>query len=221
MTGALDVPATLDTAAIEALLIDLDGVLRRWTAPAGAAGTDPFGLPSGAVVAVAFEADLLEAAMLGRITDETWRRVTNERVLARHGPAGAGAVAAWSASAGTVDPYVLALVRAVRARPAPVVLVTNATTRLEADLERLGLADVFDAVVSSARVGARKPDRAIFEVALARAGVPPARTLFVDDTPGHVVAARTLGLHGHLFVDAANLASALRRAGLLPAVPSY
>jgi putative hydrolase of the HAD superfamily len=197
-----------------ALLIDLDGVLRRWEARPGEPVEAAFGLPAGALAEAAFEADLLEAAVLGQIEDEEWRRRVAERLGTRYGSGAAGAVAAWSAPAGAVDPEVLALVRAVRRR-APVCLVTNATTRLERDLERLGLAGELDAIASSARVGARKPDAPIYRAALALAGVPAPAALFVDDTPGHVAAARALGLRGHVFAGAAGLAGALRAAGLL------
>jgi putative hydrolase of the HAD superfamily len=95
------------------------------------------------------------------------------------------------------------------------VLVTNATTRLETDLDRLGLGAAFDGIVSSARVGSRKPEAPIFRAALARAGAPAAHTLFVDDTPGHVAAARALGLRGHLHVGPAQLELELLATGLL------
>ena len=200
-----------------ALLIDLDGVVRRWDARPAAAVEVPFGLPPGAVAAAAFAAPLLQQAITGRITDAAWRRAVVERLAATYGrAAAAGAVAAWSAPAGRVAEDVLALVRAVRRR-APVVLVTNATTRLDADLRRLGLHDAFDAVANSARIGAGKPEAAIFAAALGYAGVPPAAALFVDDTRGHVEAARALGLRGHRFEDVAGLEAALREATLLGA----
>jgi putative hydrolase of the HAD superfamily len=113
-----------------------------------------------------------------------------------------------------VDEAVLALVSAVRRR-APVVLVTNATTRLDADLARLGLGGAFDAVANSSRIGAGKPEAEIFRAALAAAGVPPGAALFVDDSEGNVAAAQALGLRGHRFEDAARLEGVLGAAGLL------
>jgi putative hydrolase of the HAD superfamily len=43
-----------------------------------------------------------------------------------------------------------------------------------------------------------QPDARIYQIALARLGVRPADTLFVDDTPGHVAAAQSLGLAGQV-----------------------
>lgn len=54
------------------------------------------------------------------------------------------------------------------------------------------------AVVDSSLVGVRKPDPAIYELALGRLGVEPERAVFVDDTPANVEAARRLGLVGVL-----------------------
>jgi putative hydrolase of the HAD superfamily len=142
-----------------------------------------------------------------------------ERLALRYGQdAAAGAVAAWSAPLGRVEPSVLELVRAVRrTATAPVCLVTNATTRLERDLDALGLRAELDVVINSSRVGARKPDRRIFAVALDAVGVPAAAALFVDDTPALVDAAQALGLSAHHFTGTAALALALQEAGLLPA----
>src|SRR5574338_1627966 len=41
--------------------------------------------------------------------------------------------------------------------------------------------DIFELVVDSSEVGVRKPDPAIFRIALGRLGVEAARSLFVDD----------------------------------------
>ena len=127
-------------------------------------------------------------------------------------------MAAWSAPLGRVEPSVLELVRAVRrTATAPVCLVTNATTRLERDLDALGLRAELDVVINSSRVGARKPDRRIFAAALDAVGVPAEAALFVDDTPALVDAAQALGLSAHHFTGTAALALALQEAGLLPA----
>ncbi|MGH2788957.1 MAG: HAD family hydrolase [Actinomycetota bacterium] len=53
---------------------------------------------------------------------------------------------------------------------------------------------LFDTVLISGEVGLRKPDPAIFELALERVGVPGPRSVFVDDHPGHLAAAGELGM---------------------------
>ena len=64
---------------------------------------------------------------------------------------------------------------------------------------KLPVDEIFELVVDSAFVGMRKPDPAIFRIALARlGGIAPERAVFLDDHEGNVVAARRLGLHGLL-----------------------
>jgi HAD superfamily hydrolase (TIGR01549 family) len=91
----------------------------------------------------------------------------------------------------------VALVRA-RARGARVIVVSNWDVSLFQVLERVGLAPLVDAVVTSAAVGARKPDPAIFRHALALAGVdrdPARRARHVGDSLAEDVAgARASGI---------------------------
>lgn len=110
------------------------------------------------------------------------------------------------------DLVVVALLRRLRGH-VPLVLVTNATLELERDLEAMGLADLADHVVSSARVGVAKPDREIYEIAAERAGVAAHRCLFVDDLWENVEAATTLGMIGVHYQGPADLQKML---GFLP-----
>ena len=63
----------------------------------------------------------------------------------------------------------------LRSRGLKLVCVSNWDCSLGAVLERCGLAEHLDGAVSSAEAGARKPDPAIFEPALALAGCAPER----------------------------------------------
>lgn len=54
---------------------------------------------------------------------------------------------------------------------------------------------LFDDVVDSSEVGCRKPDPAIFVLALERlGGLTPGQAVFLDDHPGNVAAAAELGI---------------------------
>ncbi len=59
--------------------------------------------------------------------------------------------------------------------------------------------DLFDVVYCSGDEGLAKPDPAVFKSTLNRLGALPHEAIFIDDTIGHVEAARSLGLHGILF----------------------
>jgi putative hydrolase of the HAD superfamily len=71
----------------------------------------------------------------------------------------------------------------LRDRGLRLVCVSNWDCSLPEVLAGVGLADTLDDVVPSAIAGARKPDPAIFELALARAGCEPDEALAVGDTP--------------------------------------
>jgi 2-haloalkanoic acid dehalogenase type II len=60
-----------------------------------------------------------------------------------------------------------------------VIAVTNGN----ANLERIGIADLFDGHINAAMAGAAKPDRPIFEAAVKAGGAHPAETLHVGDHP--------------------------------------
>ncbi len=89
------------------------------------------------------------------------------------------------------------------------VLVTNATLQLDADLALLGLTDLTDAVVSSAVEQVAKPDPAIYRIAAERAGVPMERCLFVDDRQKNVDTAAALGMATVLYREPEDLRRAL------------
>lgn len=74
----------------------------------------------------------------------------------------------------------------------------------------------FREVFVSGALRMAKPGEAIFAHALGRIGAPPHACLFIDDNPANIATAARLGLRTHRFTDPANLASDLRRLGLLP-----
>jgi putative hydrolase of the HAD superfamily len=61
-------------------------------------------------------------------------------------------------------------------------------------LERAGLGSFLDVVVSSAEIGAKKPDPRVFRAALERLGIVPERALHIGDGEGDRVGALAAGL---------------------------
>jgi putative hydrolase of the HAD superfamily len=98
-------------------------------------------------------------------------------------------------------PDAVPALRELRERGERLVAVSNWDCSLPAVLERCGLGELLDGVVSSAAAGARKPDPAIFEQALELAGIGPDQALHVGDTPEEDVAgARAAGIRA-LLID--------------------
>jgi len=194
----------------EALIIDLDGVLRSWAGQGTAAIERRHGLPAGSLTTVAFAPERLVPAITGRVTDAAWRAGVAEELTRRHGAGGRDAVREWSAPVGEVDADVLALVRAQR-RVRTVALLSNATDRLRRDLRALCLEDEFDAVFSSAELGVAKPDPEVFRLVCTALGREPEQCLFVDDSAGHAAGAAAVGLRAHHYRSVAGLEDFLAR----------
>ncbi|NUS65914.1 MAG: HAD-IA family hydrolase [Saccharothrix sp.] len=193
------------------LLLDLDGVLRRF--PADEPIEDAFGLPHGTLARVSFA--LAGPAIAGRATDDEWRAAVREQLVGEGlSPArAADAVAAWTRTGEVVD-EALELVRRVRKR-CRVALLSNATDRLPRDLAALGLDREVDAVVSSARIGVAKPSPEAFRRALRVLQHSPSGTLFCDDNEVNTEAARTVGIDAVHTPDFPSLHEALASRGLL------
>lgn len=202
-----------------AVLCDLDGVLRLWDDAVTADLERAYGIAPGTLASVAYDPERLTPAVTGTVSDTEWRLGVAAALVDDLGSTDRAAafVADWSSPLGVVDEEVRDLLAAVRHRGARVVLVSNATTRLETDLSVLGLHAEVDAVVSSARVGAAKPDKDFYLRAAEAADVPAEHCLFVDDTEAYLAPARALGMAVHHYRDAEGLRDALAPVLALPA----
>jgi putative hydrolase of the HAD superfamily len=82
----------------------------------------------------------------------------------------------------------------LRARDLRLAVVSNWDCSLPETLTRVGLRDLFEAVVTSAEAGAPKPDPAPFLLALRRLGADAHRTLHVGDEEADALGARAAGM---------------------------
>lgn len=82
----------------------------------------------------------------------------------------------------TAYPDALPALAALRTGGITLIVVSNWDVSLPAVLQGVGLGEMMDGVVTSAEVGSPKPGRAIFDAALALAGVAPARAVHVGDS---------------------------------------
>ncbi len=73
---------------------------------------------------------------------------------------------------------------------------------------------LFAACFCSAYVGLRKPDRAIFRLALEVLRAKPEETVFVDDRKENADAASALGIHGVQYAGPEHLKEELQRLGV-------
>jgi putative hydrolase of the HAD superfamily len=92
----------------------------------------------------------------------------------------------------------LPVVRELRDRGVKTSLISNCSHSTRGIVERLGIAEAFDDVVLSFEVGLRKPDPAIYRLALERVGVAAEDAVFVDDQPAYCDGAAALGIETFL-----------------------
>jgi FMN phosphatase YigB (HAD superfamily) len=106
------------------------------------------------------------------------------------------------------------LLKALGARY-PLILVSN-TNPVHASFIRHNYTvfNHFEHLVLSHEVGSLKPDRRIYEHAVAASGKPADKLFFTDDREENIVAAREMGIHAHRFVSEARLVEALKSAGV-------
>jgi 2-haloacid dehalogenase len=114
-------------------------------------------------------------------------------------------------------PGVHEIVEALQERGVPLFAITNFSADFWPSFR--GREDAFfrrfrDIVVSG-EVKLLKPDPAIYYLALDRFRLKPGEALFVDDRKINVESAEAVGMHGHLFTDAAGLRRRLEQIGLL------
>lgn len=193
---------------IEVVIFDFDGVVRHWTEQDTLVIEQRHGLPDGSIMGAAFGPELGGAVVTGQITHEQWFARVAELV------GSAEAVAEWSQHRGRVDPDAVALIDELRAAGLTVALLSNATTRLEEDLDVLGLAAHLDVVFNTARLGVCKPDPAVYRLVVDRLGVPGPQVVFTDDHPGWAAAAGAADVHGVPFVGVPALRASLRELGV-------
>jgi putative hydrolase of the HAD superfamily len=81
--------------------------------------------------------------------------------------------------------------------------------------ERFRVSQLFDKLILSYEVGARKPSAAIYRAAVLAAGCAPQEIAYFDDRADLITAARALGLHGLQFSGAEQLQDDLTRLALV------
>ena len=223
-----DQPATADQPTtgtgerdVDAVIFDLGGVLMRNGRPKDLAERFPD-----------HDLDVLVQAMMGPYhedTDHPWHRLErgeitlaevrahNKEALARLGiePPPAGSSAATLAFRPNEE--MLALLVDLRTAGLRTGMLTN-NVREFRDLwwPLMPWTDLFDDIVDSHEVGMRKPNPAIYSLALERLGTTAERTAFLDDVESNLAGARNVGIVGVLVEDdsAPAIETVRRLAGL-------
>lgn len=101
------------------------------------------------------------------------------------------------------------LVDKLKLKGLTVALLTNVSPQFAEILAREGHYAPFQVKILSFEVGSWKPDVEIYKTALKKVAVRPDEAVFIDDQQENIDAAISLGIHGILFRDVAQLKSEL------------
>ena len=113
-------------------------------------------------------------------------------------------------------PGMIELVEELDGRDVPLFAITNFSDEFWVPFRRhQPVFDRFRNIVVSGTERLVKPDRAIYDLALRRFGMPAESLIFIDDRPENVTGAKAAGMRGHLFRDAPTLRKELVAVGLV------
>lgn len=205
-------------APIDVVVFDMDGVIRHWLPEYIEDAEERLGLPTGVISAAAFVDPGFREVTVGDISAEKWSRQIGEAVAAEHDVSAEAVADVWLGSNWRVDEDVVELVRGLQSAGTATAVFSNASTKLEQDMESMGVSSLFSTVANSARVRLAKPDVAAFEHVATMFDVAPERLLFVDDRPENVGGAVDAGWHAVQMRSSARLARVLHRLGI-PGAP--
>jgi glucose-1-phosphatase len=199
--------------AVRTLLIDLGNVLlffsheRMCTQIA-----QECGMPLADLKRILFEEQLQKRFERGELSEDAFRHTLEAR-LGR--PLDANGLRRAASDIFTLnEPMIPLLDRWKRDGYRLVLLSNTSVTHYEWVLDRYDVLERFDHCVLSYRVGAVKPEEAIFRAALAASQCPPEDCFYTDDIEEYVVRARELGIQAEVFRDVPTLRRQLEERGV-------
>jgi putative hydrolase of the HAD superfamily len=198
--------------ALRGLIIDIGGVLAHaWDDKPVAAWETRFRMSRQEIVSAIYSGND-DHVLVSKMSEDDWWAVVRERLVT---PDDAEALRAAVEASQVWDDQLVAFLRDIKGTTRTAIL-SNAWQSQFTRMVTLGLGDLVDHIVLSCDIGVAKPDADAFRITLERLATPHADTLFVDDTPGHVEVARSLGIAGHLHTDATSTIGAIRDFLSLP-----
>ena len=195
---------------IEAILFDFDGVIRQWDESDLWTFETEANIERGTVFAVAFSKELHAPLTRGELTWAQWKDETERILVESHGAFIRPIVKRFFAFEGRID---LDMVKLIKQLPKNLRLgiLTNNHDRFEEYLQRVGVAELFDVVINTHRIGVAKPEKLAYQKAVSRLSVEPENCLFVDDVEGNVDGGEAAGLKCHHFQNQTGLVEFLKK----------
>jgi putative hydrolase of the HAD superfamily len=174
------------------VLLCLEGrsMWREWEASVGVA--------ESGLVRTMFQSPQFKEAISGHVSEAALWRDVAQTLGVEVEPSRLAAVfySAFRVNSGLVE-----CIRALRPRFKTAILTNTPSDMRVVVTQQFHLDREVDTIIMSSEEGMMKPQPEIFQLALTRLGVQPSETLFVDDEPRYVEAARALGMWAVQFND--------------------
>ena len=179
--------------SIRGLIFDYGGVIQDMGWDVARELEEKYGLEPGTLPHTLYLSDEWREIELGRGRVRAWRESAHRQMEAAAGRPLPPLHQQWLGSVSVIQENV-DLIRSLRPLYR-IAILSNADARLEERLrDRLGIAQLFDTIVSSAVVRIAKPDHRVYRLTADRLGLPVQECLFIDDAEPNVTAAREVGM---------------------------
>ena len=207
---------------IDTLILDLGGVLIDVDYAGSVKAFEALGYADfDHLYTKAKQSDLFDRFETGELSAAGFRDTVRELLGA--GLTDAQIDASWNAMLGSIAPERIALIQVLKERYQLLLLSNTNSIHVPAFeaiiLQENGISDfksLFHGAYYSCDMGMRKPNTDIFYHVMEQHGADPKRTLFIDDSPQHVVGARKAGLKAeHLELEKEDILHLAQRLGLV------
>jgi HAD superfamily hydrolase (TIGR01509 family) len=186
---------------IRAVVFDIGGVLERvddYESVLSAAWRERLGMSPDEFVAALAAIDPGGLSETGHMSESEWADRCAACLRLSPGQQQEFIADVWNWYCGELDAELMAFASSLRHRVRTAIISNSADGARREEMARYAFDEFFDPIIYSHEVGVAKPDLAIFELATSLIGVAPPEMIFVDDVPGHVDAASSLGIHAFL-----------------------
>ncbi len=195
----------VENKKIKFILTDLDGIIRVWSNEKVSKYEKVNGLDYGSIHEIFFESTLLNNAITGIITDDEWREEISLLLKDKYPDLNIDELADLLRNEKyTINHKVFGLYKKYFPESL-LILTTNATSRLDLDLEKDNIISLFDFIYNSSEIGVAKPQDEYYLRIKEDLGFMFDEIIYIDDSLKNIEAAHKLGITSHYFKDLGSL----------------
>jgi len=195
---------------IKYILTDLDGIIRVWTNEKVSKYEKDNNLESGSIHKIFFKSVLLIKAITGILSDDEWREEIALLLKDKYPDLNISEmIKVVTNEEYTINHRILELYKEYFPNSF-LVLTTNATSRLNKDLEKDNILSFFDFIYNSSMIGVAKPQKEYYLRIKDDLNFTHDEVIYIDDSLKNIEVARSLGIKSHYFKELDSLEVFLR-----------